>query len=42
MLKHKSPKDFYKKARENSCENNGDIVTREEVKKELQARILKR
>jgi hypothetical protein len=36
MPKHKSLKDFFKKARENSSEKNKDaLVTGEEVKKTL-------
>ena len=43
MLKHKSPEDYFKKARENSSEKNKDtLVTREEVKKTLQPYTLKR
>jgi hypothetical protein len=43
MPKHKSPKDFFKKARENDSEKNKDtIITREEVKKTLEPYTLKR
>jgi hypothetical protein len=43
MLKHKSPKDFFKKAPENSSEKNKNtLVTREKVKKTLQPHTLKR
>jgi len=36
MLKHKSPQDFFKKARKNSSEKNKDtIVTGKEVKNTL-------
>jgi hypothetical protein len=43
MPKPKSPKDFFKKALENGSENNKDtLITRKEVKKELEPPTLKR
>ena len=43
MPKHKSPEDFFKKAREKGSEKNKDaIATGEEVKKTLEPHTLKR
>jgi len=43
MLKRTPPKDFFKKARENSSEKNKDtLVTGKEVKKTLKKHTLKR
>jgi hypothetical protein len=43
MPKQKLPKDFFKKARENSFKNYKDtLITRKEVKKELKPLTLKR
>jgi hypothetical protein len=43
MPKQKLPKDFFKKACENSSKNYKDtLITRKEVKKELEPPTLKR
>jgi hypothetical protein len=43
MLKQKLPKDFFKKAYKNGFKNYKDtLVTRKEVKKELEPLTLKR
>ena len=41
MTKKKSPKDFFKQARDKGSESNKDIVNGEEVRKKLQPKTEK-